>query len=114
MFNRTFSALAAAVLTVGTVAVSSAPADAAELDQASVTVQVGDLDLTSAAGAARLDRRVRYAARQICGPVPVLGLRMKAAVVACHQDVLANARADVQLAHARSASRIARLALRLR
>jgi UrcA family protein len=114
MFNPTLSALAAAMLAAGTVAVSSAPANAAEFDQASVTVQVGDLDLTSAQGAARLDRRVRYAARQICGPVPALDLKMKSMVLTCQRDVVANAQADVQLAHARSASRIARLALRLR
>ena len=93
MFNKTVSAVAAALLATGTVALST-PALAAELDQDSVSVRVGDLDLGTARGAARLDRRIRAAAREICGHVPTQDLAMQAMVESCQAQVVAGAAAE--------------------
>jgi UrcA family protein len=113
MFNRSLSALAAMALTAGTVAFSSAPACAAEADQ-EVTVALSDLDLSTSADQAKLDRRVKLAARQLCGDVPVLDFRQASVVSACRNQAIENARADVQIARNAAGTRMARLALRLR
>src|SRR5688572_9869334 len=72
MFTRTLSALAAAGLTILTVAAAT-PLHAQPIDD-QVQVRISDLDLSSADGAAIFDRRVRAAARQICGWMPATGL----------------------------------------
>ena len=95
MFNKTVSAVAAALLATGTVALST-PAFAAELDEVSVPVRVGDLDLGTAEGAARLDRRIRAAAREICGHAPAQDLVMQKVVGSCQARVVADAAAEVR------------------
>ena len=95
MFNKTVSAVAAALLATGTVALST-PALAAELDEDSVSVRVGDLDLGTAKGAARLDRRIRAAAREIFGHVPAQDLAMQAMVESCQARVVAGAAAEAR------------------
>ena len=96
MLTRTFSALAAAALTVGTLALSTPVKAAPAEDQ--ISVRIGDLDLSSARGAATLDRRVRAAARQICGWVPVSDLNMQAQVSECQDSVVASARQEIEIA----------------
>ena len=96
MFTRTISALAAMALTAGTLALST-PVKAAEADY-QVSVRIGDLDLSSASGAATLDRRVRAAARQICGWVPVADLNMQRQVSDCQESVVAGARQEIEIA----------------
>ena len=101
MFARTLSAIAAAGLTVATLALAT-PLRAAPADEDAVTVTIGDLDLASADGAARFDRRVRAAARSICGAMPA-GLEMQKQVADCQEEVIAGARTE--LARAPSGSR---------
>ena len=96
MFTRTISALAAAALTVGTLALST-PVRAEPADY-QVSVRIGDLDLSTARGAATLDRRVRAAARQICGWVPVSNLNMQRQVSDCQESVVAGARQEIEIA----------------
>ena len=111
MYTRTVSALAALALTAGTLALST-PVHAAPLEE-QVAVKTGDLDLSSARDVATLDRRVRAAAREICGVVPVIDLNMQRQVADCQQAVLDNARKDVALALAKAGTPY-RLALRIR
>ena len=96
MFTRTFSALAAVAFTAGTLALST-PVRAADADY-QVSVRIGDLDLSSAAGAATLDRRVRAAARQICGWVPVSNLNMQRQVSDCQESVVSSAKQEIEFA----------------
>jgi len=72
----------------------------------SVAVKIGDLDLSTASGNAQLQRRLRSAANEICGVVPVLPLRNKAMAEACHDDVLASSADQVALARARAADQV--------
>ena len=104
MFNKTVSAVAAALLATGTVALST-PAWAAEFDEDSVSVRVGDLDLGTAKGAARLDRRIRAAAREICGAVPNQDLAMQAMVESCQARVISGAAAEKRSAVASASGR---------
>ncbi len=113
MFKRTLSALAAVALTAGTVALVT-PAHAAETEEVTIVVPIDDLDLKNEKDVARLDRRVRKAARQICGDVPTLEVLMRTLVIGCHDQVLANARADVETAIATARTSPDRLALRTR
>jgi UrcA family protein len=97
MLTRTLSAVAALALTAGTLALST-PVHAAEAEQAVVAVAIGDLDLGRPGDVATLERRVRAAAREICGAMPTRGLREQGEVAGCQAQVVANARRDVELA----------------
>ena len=90
MFARTLSALAAAGLTVATLAFAT-PIHAAPADEDVVTVSIGDLDLSTADGAARFDRRITAAARSICGTMPA-DLNMQKQVADCQDEVSSSAR----------------------
>jgi UrcA family protein len=93
MFARTFSALAGLACAVG-ILVLSTPVIAAELPTA--TIRIADLDLNSAEGMATFERRVRAAAREICGPSE-LGLRVESKTV-CYSEVRAVAMSKAELA----------------
>jgi UrcA family protein len=93
MFNRMFSAAAAALLAAGAVALS-APAQAGEIEADTVSVRVGDLDLDDGKDAARLERRIKAAAREICGVVGQ-DLKMKAMIASCQAQVISDANAEV-------------------
>ena len=97
--NRTVSALAAAALAAATVAVAT-PAAAQENER--VAISVAGLDLSDASDAARFERRVRQAARTICGDHQLQTLDMRGITEACHTSVMSNAKADAQLALAKS------------
>ena len=94
MFNRSLSALAAVALTGATLAIST-PAFAQSQD--SVRVSYADLDLASADGAQRFERRIRQAAEEVCGSAS-RDLRQNQAVIACQARAVAGAKADVQVA----------------
>lgn len=96
MFNRTLSALAAVALTGATLAIST-PAFAQGDD--AVAVGFGDLDLSTAAGSQRFERRVRQAATAVCGEFS-RDLRLNEAIGACKGRAIAAARADAQVAMA--------------
>ena len=59
---------------------------------AGVAVQHDDLNLTSAAGRATLDRRINRAARRVCGTALTIELDLAAEVNSCRADVIAAAR----------------------
>jgi UrcA family protein len=61
----------------------------------SVTIGYGDLNLASRAGRNVLDQRIDGAARQLCGEVSPLQLKMVALGRSCRAGVLAEARAQL-------------------
>ena len=73
-----------------------------------VVVGYGDLDLNSRAGLRTLDRRIRTAVEQACGPISSFDPRGKNVVLDCREDTLALARAqrDTAIAGATGASQI--------
>jgi UrcA family protein len=99
MFNRTLTALVAAAVTAGAVALA-VPAHAASAED-KVTISLAGLNLADPANAARIDRRIRNAARQVCGSdlIQPIGLMEKAA--ACEKSVVADAHNSVEIAAAR-------------
>ena len=108
MFNRKLSALIAVAL----VASTSTPAFANGEEARSVVVSVADLDLSTAAGVAQLERRVRRAAADACdvGTDYEIGDRFSA--LRCYSDAVAGSREAVtRLAAKRSLG--AELALRV-
>jgi len=84
------STIAAAALAL------SAPAFAAYDVTGTVNVQYGDLDLTSDAGMAHLQRRMHRAAEQICGYVPPRGVTEQQKTAECQGDVIAQANANLE------------------
>jgi UrcA family protein len=96
MFVRLVSSLGALAATAATVAFAT-PAVAQE-ETRSTIVSFAGLDLTKPADAARLDRRLRIAARQVCESGERATLRVVQEVRDCETAALAHARADVQLA----------------
>lgn len=111
MFIRTFSALAGAAFAAATLAVST-PVFAAETDQNQTVVYIGDLNLNGETGMVRFERRVRAAARKICGEAPDHGIESLARVVSCRSQVRASAMSRAELAMNGSAP-ATQLALRL-
>jgi len=85
----------------------SAPAFAAETDLGT-SVVYGDLDLASAKGAAQLERRVKRAATQACGVIPVINLNARETAMACHSGFIAEAHAKLEPAFAAIAAAKAR------
>ena len=110
MFARTLSAFAAAGLTVATLAFAT-PLRAAPADEDVVTVAIDDLDLSSADGTARFERRVRAAARSICGTITG-ELDMQKQIADCRAEVSESARTE--LARAPSGTRQALALVRRR
>jgi UrcA family protein len=89
MIKRTIAAM------IGT-ALIAAPAFAQNVESLTVSIKTADLDLASAQGRARLDRRVRQAAGQICGADEPRSIAMREAFTRCRAEVLSDA--DVKIA----------------
>jgi len=106
---RTLSALAALALTTGALA---APAHAAPADDV-VSISLEGLDAGDPADSVRIDRRIRTAARSLCGSELIQPIRMRERASACEEAVTADARNAVRLAAANKATPF-RLALRVR
>jgi len=83
MFARTLAAVAASALLLATPAFAQA-------EPVSVQVQIGDLDLASAAGQSQLHRRVHRAATAICGDAQNNRAFLDA-FARCREDVFADA-----------------------
>ena len=84
--------LAAAVAAAGLSTFTAVgPAIAAE---PGVAVQHSDLNLSSEAGRAALNRRIERAALQVCGTALTIELDLAAEVNACRTDFIAEARAQ--------------------
>ncbi|HEX8442298.1 MAG TPA: UrcA family protein [Allosphingosinicella sp.] len=97
MFARTLTALAGAALLAATPAVAQ--------NTASLSVDTADLNLATEAGRAKLDRRLRKAANQVCD-MGTTGLPMQIAFQVCRDDVLASAGQQVQQLAANKTGRI--------
>ncbi len=96
MFVRFLSTLGALAATAATVAFA-APARAQD-EPRSTIVSFADLDLSKPADAARLDWRLKTAARRVCGPDEGRDIRARHQMITCQKDALARANADVRLA----------------
>lgn len=84
-------------LTVAAVAMAlSAPAFAANDSVDTAVVQYSDLDLSSARGVDRLQRRINQAAKQVCGEVPARELALRQEVIACQTNAIAKASAQLR------------------
>ena len=99
MFHRMLSALAAAALTVGMFA-ATAPAQAAPGEDA-VTISIDGLNPGDPADADRIERRIRSAARDLCGSDLFQPVRLMQRAAACERAAVANAQSMVELAAAR-------------
>ena len=75
----------------------AAPAQAADYDGRSIAVRYADLDLTTTVGAARLERRIAYAAKIVCGPADMRALDQAMQVRACRTGAIASAEPQVKL-----------------
>jgi UrcA family protein len=64
----------------------------------SVTFSYADLDITSPAGREMLDRRIKGAAKRVCGTPPQQNLSMIWAVKRCHEQVVSSAHLQVERA----------------
>ncbi|WP_033073184.1 UrcA family protein [Sphingopyxis sp. MWB1] len=63
-------------------------AGAQETDRRTVEVAVADLDLSTAAGQAVLDRRIELALRQVCATDPRPDLRQQAQAQSCRAQAM--------------------------
>jgi UrcA family protein len=95
MFTRIVSLLGATAATAAAFAFAT-PASAQNEDRAAVSI--AGLDLSNPADAARLDHRLRAAARAVCGPDQGNDLRIHRQTMACEKSAMARARSDVQVA----------------
>jgi UrcA family protein len=96
---------AVAALASSTLITASAMAD--PVARKSAEVAYGDLDLTSRAGAAALERRVNAAARQVCDFGDERSLMARAEAEACRAEALATAEDQVAAAIGRAKVRMA-------
>jgi UrcA family protein len=99
---KTLTLLGAAALAASALA---GPA-AAQAEPSSVLVRVSDLDLSRPADAARLDLRLRNAAREVCGDADARNLSLSAQTSGCQAEAIARARAEVTLAMRHGGARV--------
>jgi UrcA family protein len=90
---KTLTVLGAAALAAAALATP-----AAAQEQTSVIVRVGDLDLSKPSDAARLDMRLRAAAREVCGDADPRDLGLSALTQNCQIEAVTRAKAEVTLA----------------
>jgi UrcA family protein len=90
--SRILAATIFAALTCG-IATASFAADSS--DPLHVTVKYGDLNVSSAAGAATLYNRIRGAAETVCLPFKNEDLRSRAFLAACMHKAMSDAVNDV-------------------
>lgn len=95
-------ALAATACAAATLSMTATPAGAADItvipETVTVRVSYADLNLASAEGRARLDRRIAGAARSICGTYFPTDLRTFALVQDCREEAIASARIPTAVA----------------
>jgi UrcA family protein len=78
---------------VGLVAITPVAASASK--PASHIVRYSDLDLSSKAGQATLDRRINHAARMVCGTAASAALQDRLYVEKCYATARASAKAQM-------------------
>lgn len=88
------AAASCAAATLSTIAATPAAASDIVVAPETITVRVSyaDLNLATAQGRARLDRRIADAARIICGSYSPADLTMSGLVRDCRDDAIASAR----------------------
>jgi UrcA family protein len=96
MLTRTLSALAAAAVTMSMFALT-APAHAAPGDDM-VTVSLEGLNPADPADADRIERRIRTAARGLCGSGLFQPVRLMQQAAACEKAAVAQGQSAVELA----------------
>ena len=84
--------LASALITGAAIKAVPALAETPSRDVAVSVVHTTDLDLATDAGKRQLDRRLAFAAREVCGTASDFDLEGKNEVRQCRDLVLANAR----------------------
>ena len=100
IMHRTLSTLAAAAaLTVGAFALA-APAQAASADDG-VTITIEGLNPADPADAERIGRRIRNAARGLCGSQLIQPVRLREKALACEKAAVADAQNAVEIAASR-------------
>lgn len=82
--RKTISAVLAALATIGY-------AGGALAEETTVLVPYADLDLSSAAGHATLERRIEAAVTAVCGEADIRNIRSSNAVAQCKVDTRAKA-----------------------
>lgn len=97
-----------AVVALANVAVA-VPAHAAAPEAPTALVRYADLDLATAGGVARLDRRIRAAVTDVCGAADIRDLVQGAAVHRCRVAALADAAPQLAsaIASARNGTKVA-------
>lgn len=102
--------LVAAAL-AGALTVSAVPAIAAER---AVEVRYGDLDLSTEAGVAKLQKRVALAVKQVCGVADVRNIAERQDMLRCRKEASSRSSRDVALAldAARNSEQLARLTVK--
>lgn len=100
-------------LAIAAVAFTASPAIAQPAGSSQLAVSYADLDLRSDAGVRMLDRRIRSAVEQACGPTSSADPAGTNDVLDCRSETLASARAqrDLVIAAANANSQV-RLASR--
>lgn len=82
-------------------AVTASPVFATPIAPEVRIVTYADLDLSSAAGRARLDRRIEAAVREVCGEASSFDLARRRAVRECVAETRANVRLPATVAGTR-------------
>lgn len=79
-------------------------------EERSVTVSYGDLNLASEAGAKRLESRIRYAARTVCGPRSNRNITAMADYRSCYKSAMAGGKKAmvILIARAKSGDKLAK------
>jgi UrcA family protein len=94
--NFSITATAAMIATVISLGAAAAPVRA---ETPTAKVSYADLDLSNKADAAKLHRRIRYAAQEVCGDIQGYN---RFHVIECQHKAITNAEADVRVAMAKS------------
>ena len=81
-------------LAIAAVAFTAAPAIAQSAPSGQLAVSYADLDLRTDAGMRTLDRRIRSAVEQACGPISSADPAGTNDVLACRTETLASSRAQ--------------------
>jgi UrcA family protein len=84
--------------------ISAAPAFAGSTENFTTEVRYGDLNLTTDAGVAQLQRRIKAAAAAACGRPDGRDIKASQAAATCRETAVANAKAKVELAVANARS----------
>ena len=91
MFTRTASKALLASVAAGLVTFALTPAHAEIGAPRSMLVRYSDLDLQTASGKTRLQKRIAFAAETVCGPADGLSYFSRQATAACETNAISNA-----------------------